>query len=252
MQLSSETKHIQSELANYCRTNEFPHLAGAKKHGLEQYRRLVYNIIDDTLDSSFPITRKLLSDNEWNNLIDRFLIEHKCSTPSIWKMPLEFYSYFTEKEKKLQKKYPFLKNLLYFEWLEIELDTMPDEPIPAHNSKGSWFKNQIIINPEFKIIELKYPVHQYSPLELKVNSRRGLYFLLIYRIQENGKVKFYDLSPLYVALISKLQEEPSILLKEQLQSICELFNVPYSSEVENHVVGFLEKLKQDFFILGFN
>ena len=93
MLINKDTYAIQSGLASYCRTNEEPNLPGVTKGRIQQYRRLVYNVIDDTFEGAFPITRKLLNDEEWHDLVNTFFINHACQTPSVWKLPFEFYEY---------------------------------------------------------------------------------------------------------------------------------------------------------------
>jgi hypothetical protein len=250
MQINKDTYEIQSGLAAYCRTNVAPHLPGITEGRIHQYRRLVYNIVDDTFEGAFPITRKLLNDEEWHTLINSFFMHHACQTPSVWKLPFEFYEYVAESELAIKQQYPFLTDLLYFEWLEIDVHTMPDVAQEECRETGSWLTDRIIINKEFKLIRLSYPVHQLAPEALKENNSEGNYFVLIYREPQNGDVQFFDLSPLYAVLITQLSETGKDL-ESIIPELCALFQVERSANVDASIISFLEQLKQKEFVLGF-
>jgi hypothetical protein len=250
MPVTEDTYKIQSGLASYCRTNVEADLPGLTENRVQQYRRLVYNVIDDTFDGAFPVTRKLLSDTEWHELVNHFFSHHACQTPSVWKLPFEFYEYICATDLEIKKTYPFITNLLYFEWLEIEVHTMPDEPSGKFRMKGDWLNDKIVINKEFRLVQLSYPVHQLKPEELKKDKREGNYFVLIFREPDTGNVQFFDLSPLYAYLVSQLAETEKNI-HTIVDDISVLFAIERNPDIEKHVVDFLNHLAQKKFIFGF-
>jgi hypothetical protein len=250
MQITEETYKIQSGLAEYCRTGVLPDLPGLTPNRVQQYRRLVYNIIDDTFEGAFPITRNFLSDEEWHGLVNAFFSDHACSEPSIWKLPFELYEFLAVNGSELKDKYPFLTDLIYFEWLEIDVHTMPDEPQQKFKAEGNWLKEKIVINKEFKLAQFRYPVHQFKPSQLMENSREGAYFVLIYREPVSGNVQFFGLSPLFAFIITQLAEEKNDL-DFIIYQTCALFRIRRSSEVETTIINFLVQLKQKEFVFGF-
>lgn len=60
MQLLNHTHQHQSALAAYCRTGELPDIPGVVMENVPQYRRLVYNVIDDMLQNAYPLTYEYL------------------------------------------------------------------------------------------------------------------------------------------------------------------------------------------------
>lgn len=250
MSLTKNTYTIQSNLAQYCRTNELSELPGITPNRVHHYRRLVYNIIDDTFSGAFPITRSFLNDEEWDSLVHHFFSTHHCSTTSIWRLPEELYQFFSLTPSRLKEKYPFLKDLLYFEWLEIEVHTMPDEKIPGFKDDGDLLNDVLVLNPEFRLIQLEYPVHRSKPMELMQNSEPGTHFVLIFRHLQTGNVEFFGISPLYAVLITKLQEEPGNV-SALLDAICPLFNIEPNNDVAEQVRTFVEQLQRKRFVLGF-
>lgn len=251
MLISEETYKIQSALARYCRTDDKQDLPGIAENRIHQYRRLVYNIIDDTFEGAFPITRSFLSDEEWHRLINDFFANHNCQTPSVWKLPFEFYEHVLNTALEIKTTYPFLTDLLYFEWLEIEVHTMPDIDNGKVTQNGSWLKDTIAINREFKLVRFNYPVHQCKPSELNTNLYNGDYFVLIYREQDSGDVQFFNLSALYAFIISQL-EIPTKNLDEIISEVCTLFRIDRNSEVDATIISFLKQMKEKKFVLGFS
>jgi hypothetical protein len=246
--LDKETYSQQAKLANYCRDGKEPEgLIDINQKNLFQYRRLVFNIINDILETSYPIAYSFLDRKVWEDTVFDFFIEHKCQTAQVWRMPFEFYGYCVE--NKLQEKLgiPFLNDLLYFEWLEMEVHTMEDIEYPKVKKEGDWMSEVIALNPEHKIIPLTYPVHTTSPgpeLEQKV----GNYFLLIYREKETGHVHFVDLSMFYVYILENIKN--GALMKEILVEANSMFQINDIKLLKDRSLEFINDLKKRQFIIG--
>ncbi len=247
MQLLKDTYEQQAKLAEYCRNGVVPDLKGVKYENLGQYRRLVFNIASDILETAYPITYSFLPKETWEKLVFDYFVEHKCQTTQVWRMPLEFYDYCVEKNIQEQLNLPFLNDLLYFEWLELEVHTMEDITYPKFTSEGDWFNDKIAVNPEFKLIKLSYPVHTTAPTELE--GKEGTYFLFIYREKESGNVQFMDLSMLYTYIIEQIAGGE--LLKDVLVEANNLFQLNNISLLKEHAEKFINDLQQRKFVLGF-
>lgn len=246
--LKQDTKVQQARLADYCRTGLEPDLIDIKKDNLYQYRRLVFNIASDTLETAYPITYSFLPSEVWEKLVYNYFAEHKCQTTQVWRMPLEFYDYCKEKNIQEELKIPFLNDLLYFEWLELDVHTMKDIAYPKTKEIGSWLTDVIALNPEHKLIQLNYPVHTTAPTE-GLEEKKDNYFLLIYREKETGNVQFIDLSMLYVFIIENITN--GLQLSTILQEANTLLQINDIELLTKHALTFLEDLKQREFVLGF-
>lgn len=247
MQLLKETYEQQAKLAQYCRDAKVPDLVGVRHENLPHYRRLVFNIASDIIETAYPITYSFLPEETWKKLVYDYFAEHKCQTTQVWKMPLEFYDYCVKKDLQSQLNLPFLNDLLYFEWLELEVHTMEDIAYPSFTPKGDIFNHKIAVNPEFKLIKLTYPVHTTAPTELE--GKEGTYFLFIYREKESGNVQFMDLSMLYTYILE--QVAGGALLKDVLVEANNLFQINNISLLKEHTEKFINDLTQRKFILGF-
>ena len=139
--------------------------------------------------------------------------------------------------------FPFLDDLLYFEWMEIEIHNMPDRPNPEFTDQGDLLNDRLVFNPEHEIIKLEYPVHMHpadTTPELK-----GDYYALIFRAPETGYVHFLDLSALNVYILSNLMEEdiPLINIKGDIARTTGIESDKYLDEALSKFIGDLMEKK---------
>lgn len=247
--LTTDTNNIQNKLANYCRNGIEVDLPGVIPHRISQYRRLVYNIIDDNLQIAFPITHSYFSEDKWNKMTSDFLENHKCQAYQVWKIAGEFCNYAIE--NKLSEKYnlPCLNDLLLFEWEEMVLYNMPDLKIDEHKKYGDVINDVLIINPEFKILPLSFPVHTHIPDD--ASKKQGQYFALLYRDLETGNIQFMDISIWFVYLIEQIAIESksiNLILKEAptLFGEIDILNLQTTS------IAFINDMSQKGFVLGYD
>lgn len=248
MKLNEDTARIQEQLGKYVRTGIDSGIPGVTPGRLKHYRRLVNNVVRDTLDSGFPITLASLGDEEWDKLVQDFFVNGKPGTPQIWRLPYEFYAYHSAKETGEQTGRPYLDDLLYFEWIEIEVQNMPDRPLPEYVKDGDLLEDRLAFNPEYEIIKMSYPVHMYPTEEAVV--LKGNYFILIFRSPETGYVQFLNLSALNVYIFSRMVEEdyPAGYLRGEIAQATGIESGKYMDEVLSRFVG---ELMQKQLILGF-
>ncbi len=207
MSLTAETQNVMEKMYTAIRTEKTLAIPGVDVKRMSHYRRLVKNIFDDTLRRAYPLTVEVLSQAEWQQLVTRFLQEAAPQTPFLWKMPYEFYVFVTEKNFAEQWHYPFLEDLLFFEWIEIEMFTMPDLPLPPFRTNGDFLNETIVPNPHCRIIELEFPVHKMAAQTTE--KHKGQYFVLTFRHLESGSVKFVEISPLLAFLWQQLLQNPT-------------------------------------------
>lgn len=245
--LKETTHKLQTQLAEYCRTGKETQITGAVNSKLHHYRRLTFNIIKGALRNAYPITYKHLSKDEWSEMVSHFFAEHKMQTPLIWKMPYEFFEFICERKYAKKFNKPYIEELIYLEWIEIDIHTMPDRKVETHNPNANIEDGIIIVNPEFELLNFEYPVHL-QKLDSVVNNK-GDYYILVFRNLEDFKVNFLNLSPFY-ALIIQLLSENKLSLSEALKIACKSFSIPESEELKAKTKDFLFDLKSKGFILG--
>ncbi len=247
MLLKTETYNQQSNFAQYCRDGKEVALNGIIAERLPHYRRLIFNIVKDAMETTFPIAFKYIESEIWYEMIYNFFSRHKCSDPHVWRMPKEFVDFCKTENYLTKYNLPYLNNLLYFEWLEAEFYMMEDLQYPLYNNSNFQLKEKIAVNPEHKIIKLEYPVHMDEP-SVAV-SKKGDYFLLIFREKDTGKVQFVNLSVLFTFLIENIVLAEKNL-EEIFNDILYIFGINDLEMLRSKVFKFLEDLKIRGFVLG--
>ncbi|NVK28673.1 MAG: putative DNA-binding domain-containing protein [Flavobacteriia bacterium] len=197
--LRKSTIEAQSTLSTYCRNGAETQLEGAKLDRLPHYRRLVYNVVVNALNTAYPITQKYVT-NGWEDLQYRFFASHYCQHPQIWRMPEELIGYVSENEPELMAEYPALIDLLRFEWQEVYLFMMPDIDLPSHSGLSPAFEDEVVLEPEMQLLILNYPVHKTHPTKL-TGIEPGQFASLAWRERETGKVRFMDISIFYALFL---------------------------------------------------
>lgn len=246
--LQSETKEVQSRMAMYCRTGEQVDLPGVAPNRLHHYRRLVYNIIQDNLESSYPIAFKYLKKEIWQEIVKSFFSQHPCQSYQVWQIPGEFYDYCLKSNMAGNYQLPFLNDLLRFEWEEMVIYNMEDKKFSDFKKEGDPLSDFIIINPEFQLLPLQYPVHLFNPL--LANDKKGQYYVLLYRDLVTGSVKFMDVS-VWFALVVEQLSKAEITLKELIQEAPKLFGNVNVEELTRTTLTFVKDLTNKGFVLGY-
>lgn len=244
----STTRHYQSALATYCRTGIYHPIPGVRQSHLNHYRRLVYNVVDDILQSAYPLTYNFLSSMEWDDLVHEFLSSHPCQSPQVWHMPKELYEYVVKEGDSLLLKYPFLPELLYFEWLEVELFMMEDKK-GNYTAEGDLNTGPLVLNPEHILLHFQYPVHLKKAKHI-ISTDKGDYYVVMFRHPYSGEIQFMDLSPAFVYLLEQLVDAPvsmTILTKE----VCDALQISYQEDVVSNILKFVTCAIENKLILGF-
>lgn len=251
-------KH-QVAFTDYIRMLKEPDFEQSHPHRLKHYRRLVKNVFDDTLQHAFPITFKILDKEQWNWVIEDFIANYSCSSPQAWRMSFDFYEYIKSANIGQQIERPYLEDLTYFEWLELDVHTMDDRLFPQFKEmdKGHIYnmndfkEHRFFINPYFQICQLEYPVH--SKCYDKLLEHKGSYQILLYRDMIKYKVHFLELSPLF-ALVFDNTNLKFIDLSTQFTNAIEMLGlnemINVDTALQNSIV-FLNDMIQRDFILGY-
>lgn len=226
--LTKDTEHIQHSLADYCKSGELIEIQGAKTDRLHNYRRLIYNIIDDAIESAYPIAKSYINEVHWETMIDEFILEHKCQHPQIMRMPGEFIDFIEEKGYSKKYNLPFLSDLLNFEWVEVIVHTMKDVKIQEFNTKGDFSNSRLVFSPYIELLQLEYPIHQLRKTDIE--SAKGNYFILVYR-QENGTVQYLELNQLTFFIVSTMTEDNC-----SLKDAIEPFTNDLEAETKNNFI----------------
>jgi len=250
MQLRKETKNIQEHFGTFCQTGvlEKP-LPGAVQERLPTYRRLVLNVIIDTLSSAYPLTKKLLGNSKFEELCSEFFANHACQESQVFRMTRELIEYISKKTNPdLHFKFPFLLELMEFEWADMFVYMMEDVEVPVAASDGNYLSDQIVLNPEHRLLQFEFPVFKTKPNQLSEKDR-GHYFCYAFRQPESGKIIFLDVSPVIATILSLIESGQSL---NDIFDFLATQNVVLNEKQKKEVLDFLAKAAANGMILGFD
>lgn len=227
----TKTHQYQSALAKYCTTGELTDIPGINTKHIHHYRRLVVNNVYDSVSSAYPLTLNLLGKERFDAVFHDFFSSQPLQNPQIWKMPKEFMVYIHHKRLDILEEYRVLKQLLEFEWLEIEVYMMADIPFPKPTKPDVY-----LLNPEFRLMKLDYPIH-IKPAKGITKEDKADYFVSLHRHPFSGNVHFTNLSIPFVDVLEHLSVEP--LTRNEIYTVLSKYGNP--KEIEQVLTPFLDK-----------
>jgi hypothetical protein len=182
---------------------------------LNIYHGMVKQNMEQNLFNVYPILYNLIDKNNWNNLVDRFVERHACHTNLFWKMPKELLTYVESNELELQKQFPYILDLIKYEWSIVEIYYREDRPV--HKTSFDGTLNSIpSFSGELEIFNFSYPVYK---KEWKNINQKGNYFLLVFRNQVTFKVELRELSSYLFVILKNLMEGEFESINELLDEI---------------------------------
>ncbi len=204
----------------YCRTGQLDPELKLNPERAEVYLNHVRNVIEAALKKAYPLTCHLLTPEQWEELVESFLVDVDCATPFLWRMPQLLVDFVKKNHWANRFECSYLDDLVDFEWLEIEIFMMPDCPV-QHSQTGNVLDNLLILNSESQIVTYTYPVYEKKPLPRPM--KKGTYPLLAFRHPDDGEVYFVALSPFFNYVL-ELIENQRLTGRQALVQAAEKFN----------------------------
>lgn len=248
MPLEGITAFYQSRFADACRTGDCATLPGVSPERQRLYGELVASNLRNTLERAFPILKSDLTPEEWLALTQDFIVTQAIKDPELWKLAGQFNQYLKISAWPERLNRPYLLDLADFEWIEIEVDMMPDVDHPPHRSDGHLLNNLLVMNREYRVLYLHYPVFRAPPSQLR--ELAGDYCLLVYRHPQTLQVEFLELDSVS-AYILQLLNTFNVTGREALEA----FTAPAEAEARAALFqagyDFIKFLHREGLILGF-
>lgn len=228
MALRRETAELQLAFAAHLRNPALAAPQGLAEARVEVYRSLFFNNVANFLAQSFPVSQSILGDSAWRVLCRAFYSQHRSHAPLFPELPQEFLK-FIQAEPQLVKAWPFLVELLHYEWVETALGYAADD-LPAKRAVA--LSEPLVLSPLALPLAYQFPVHKLSPFNLPKVSESPT-FMLVWRDRAEV-VRFQVLSASAVQLAARFQQGP------QLAEVCVRglsVSLPAASQEEAHSSG---------------
>ncbi|MBP7370851.1 MAG: putative DNA-binding domain-containing protein [Arenimonas sp.] len=158
------------------------------------YEQLLFNNICGFVDACFPVAKKMQSERRWRSFCRSFFRDWQSHTPYFSKIPEQFVKYMQANSLALGLP-AYLPELLYYEWLELEVETAEG----VYNAHAS--SRIMALNPSVRYARFQWPVHQISQ---SYRPRKPVpTVLLVYRNAEDS-VKFVEINEITAQLLDVL------------------------------------------------
>lgn len=200
---------------------------------LALYRDLVFYRYEEVLKNAFPILEKNISSQMFISLVEAFL-KKGAKSQYIWKMPKEFKEFLCQ--KKEHKKLPFLKDLLWFEWIEIEL--LMQDYTKTKISKLS-FKKRYKLSKIARIKKLDYKIH------LHEFDKKDECVLLVYYDKNIKHTIYREISFIFYDFLKAVLKSG---FEKSLKQVCKKYNLNMKNSKKEFEKAFRELVLLGIFI----
>jgi hypothetical protein len=200
----SALEQQQRQFLNYLRHPQGDNLpAGIAPERLAVYVELLYNKFAESLSACFPVLHRILSPNDWRELLLDFIAEHRCQSPYYRQIPDQFVQYL-QQERHRPKDSPFLAELAHFEWMELQLSIAESEPVAVTPlSDEQLLTGRPVLPPGMQLLQYHWPVQDIGPAFLPEEPSAIANHILGFR-DADDQVQFIALNPITAGLITLL------------------------------------------------
>lgn len=194
---------FQKNYSQYLRNPEqTPLPAGIAQPRSRVYETLLFNNIRSFIDKCFPVARTLIDNAVWLTLCRDFYAHAHCATPIFSYIPQEF-AHFIAGRAAETADYPWLAELLHYEWLELEVElhqaSLTQTPVSALNVDVP-----LTLNPTLMVQAYQWPVHRIDTSFIPQAPQSTL--LCVYRTAQM-QVKFMEINAVTAELLQLFREQ---------------------------------------------
>ncbi len=228
-----------------------PAPAGIEDRRMAIYRELFFNNIRDLLGRGFPVLRKILGSERWDEVIRDFLVRHRAHTPLFLELPREFLAYLRDAREPGAGDPAFMQELAHYEWVELALsvDERDLESIPA-NRTGDLLDDEPVVSPLAWTLTYRYPVQRLSPEYQPDRPGEEPTHLVVFRDRGHG-IGFLEINRVTARLLELLAcTDAGITGREALETIAAELHHPNPAAVVSGGRELLEDLHRRDVILG--
>jgi len=236
----------QMEFAAHIRDPEHvPAPAGIEDRRMAIYRELFFNNLRNLLAGTFPVLKKLHSDEKWNKFIRQFMQTHRAETPYFLELPQEFLDFLQNEYAAEEDDFPFLVEMAHYEYAELALSISTDSDDAAGIDPDGDLLNNIPVKSVLTwVYAYSYPVHRISTEFLPEAPDEQPVYLAVYR-RADDKVRFLELNPVTAGLLNAISENPTGKIGEQLlRDLAITIDYPDVDALVKHGAAALTEMRQ--------
>lgn len=193
------------------------------------YQKLVFYRYEEIVKTTFLQFCKLVSEKKVDETIYEF-IKTPPKTTFVWQIAKNYIK-FVKKHKYFKTK-KYLYEILYFDWVELEL--IMKEYDKQEKEIFSW-KNTYILNENTRVKKFKYDI-----ILGDYESKRDNFVLIYYDFNED-EVYFREINEILYLVLKSLNKSKSI--SKVLKSLCKKYELDFSEAKDVLETSFMELAK---------
>ncbi|WP_299981606.1 putative DNA-binding domain-containing protein [uncultured Pseudoteredinibacter sp.] len=238
-------RQLQHEMASHLR--DPLNVAGpqdVERRRLKIYQDLIFNNIEGFISGAFPVLRELYSEEQWLNLMRKFVIQHESHSPYFLHISQEFLRFLENEYELGPNDPPFMLELAHYEWTELALDVSEEEE-PANSDLLTMVDEALLdarpqLSPLAWPLSYQFPVHQIGPDFQPDTLPAENTFLVVYR--QGEEVKFIQSNAVTVRLLLLLAEHDEKSLRDILLQLADEMQHPDPQQILTFALGLVRDL----------
>jgi hypothetical protein len=222
---------------------------GIEDRRLAIYRNLFFNNVRSLLGGTFKISRKLIGEQAWTELVREFYTSHRCVTPIFLELPGEFRTWL-ESERGLRESDPaFLLELTHYEWVNLELNYADAQDDHCVEAEGDLLDRHPVVSSLAWPLAYRFPVHRISPDYQPDEPPTVPTFLVLHR-DASHQVHHSEINGLAARLLDILDSDEEISGRDALARIADEIPDADIDALLKQGSEILGRLQQEGIILG--
>lgn len=215
------------------------------------YRELFFNNLNSLLSGTFPVLKKISSDEKWRALVRQFMVKHEAQTPYFLEIPQEFVTFLQQEFEPADDDFPFLVELAHYEWVELALSiSEADNDFAAIDPHGDLLEGAPVKSALAWVFAYTFPVHQISTEFLPEAPGEQPTYLAVFR-KADDDLGFMLLNPVTARLLELIEQaDASRTGRELLLELAAEIAYPEPETLVAHGAEAMEEMRRSEILLG--
>ena len=214
------------------------------------YRELFYNNLLKLMSSTFPVLKKLHSQDKWRSMIREFMVSHKAQTPYFLEIPKEFLEFLENEYEHGDDDFPFLNELAHYEWAELALTVSEESNADLDiDANGDLLEGIPVKSRLAWPLVYRFPVHRISETFKPKEAGEQPIFLVIYR-EPDDDLGFMELNPVTARLLELIADNSTKTGRQLLEDLAAEISYPDPDMLVQHGKAAMEDMREANILLG--
>ncbi|MEZ9820391.1 DUF2063 domain-containing protein [Shewanella sp. 10N.286.45.A1] len=202
----------QQNFMDYIKDPSNPLPEGIEARRMKIYRELFFNNVDGFVSNAFPVLKSLYSEQDWQQRVQQFFVEHDCHTPIFIEIAQEFLLFLQTEYTATEQDPPFMLELAHYEWLELVVavaQESPQQKLINATDAGVITAIALSVSSTSQIAQYTFDVQHISEDYRPSEPTEAPQFFCIYA-DFDDEVSFLQLNPLTAQVLAYMSQFESV------------------------------------------